>query len=92
MDIIKVKEGTHCHYCHQEFNGLDEAWVNILPNGDESYYHLRCGGKLFIYRIEGVLPKHLFAACVEELNKPLPKELKVKDKEQTTLDDFGEEE
>jgi len=90
MDIKKIEEGTHCHYCQQEFNGVEEGLIQKLPNGDESYYHLRCVGKLMVYRIEGVLPQHLFMACVEELNKPLPQHLK--DKQQTTLDDFNEEE
>ena len=43
-----------------------------------------------VYRIEGVLPQHLFEACVDRLNEPLPLELQ--DKGQKTLDDFGEEE
>jgi len=89
MNIIKIEQGKYCHYCHQEFNGAEEALVQKLPNGDESYYHLRCVGKLMVYRIEGVLPQHLFMSCVEELNKPLPQSLL--DKQQTTLDDFGEE-
>ena len=41
-----------------------------------------------VYRIEGVLPKHLFEAVVTELKNPLP----VEDNGQTTLDDFQEEE
>jgi hypothetical protein len=47
-----------------------------------------------VYRIEGVLPQHLFMACVEKLNEPLPESLFVKiDENQTTLDEFsGEEE
>ena len=89
MNIVKVKEGTHCHYCHQEFNGVEEGLVQKLPNGEDSYYHLRCVGKLMVYRIEGVLPQHLFMACVDELNKPLPENLK---NNQTTLDDFEDEE
>jgi hypothetical protein len=92
MKIETPDEETICHYCHQKFNGIEEAWVNPLPNGEESHYHLRCAGKLFVYRIEGVLPKHLFNAVIKELNEPLPEELKVKDKGQTTLDEFGEEE
>ena len=43
-----------------------------------------------VYRIEGVLPQHLFMACVDELNKPLPQHLK--DKHQTILDDYSQEE
>lgn len=89
MNIRKIEEGKHCHYCHQEFNGTEEGLVQKLPNGDESYYHLRCVGKLMVYRIEGVLPQHLFMSCVGELNKPLPQSLL--DKQQKTLDDFGEE-
>lgn len=93
MKIEVPEEGTVCHYCHQEFNGIEEALVQELPNGDEAYYHLRCIGKLMVYRIEGVLPKHLFEACVDKLNEPLPEELFIKiDENQTTLDDFNEEE
>jgi hypothetical protein len=94
MNIKTMEEGTICHYCHQEFNGAEEGLVQQLPNGDEAYYHLRCIGKLMVYRIEGVLPQHLFMACVEKLNEPLPESLFVKiDENQTTLDEFsGEEE
>tara|TARA_R100000734_G_scaffold19000_1_gene17437 strand:- start:4145 stop:4417 length:273 start_codon:yes stop_codon:yes gene_type:complete len=90
MDIRKIKEGTYCHYCHQEFNGVEEGLVQKLPNGEDSYYHLRCVGKLMVYRIEGVLPQHLFMACVDKLNNPLPNELK--DVHQTKLDDYTQEE
>ena len=90
MNIKKIEEGKVCHYCRQEFNGVEEGLVQTLPNGEESYYHLRCVGKLMVYRIEGVLPQHLFEACVDKLNEPLPLELQ--DKGQKTLDDFGEEE
>jgi len=89
MNIIKIEEGKYCHYCHQEFNGTEEALVQELPNGDESYYHLRCVGKLMVYRIEGVLPQHLFMSCVEKLQEPLPQHLL--DKYQKSLEDFGEE-
>ena len=88
MNIKNVEKGTICHYCHQEFNGHEEAWVNELNNGEESYYHLRCGGKLFVYRIEGVLPKHLFEAVIEKLQHPLPKS----DEGQKSLDEYTEEE
>ena len=93
-----MEEGAICHYCHQEFNGVEEGLVqNIectgIDCGIDTYYHLRCVGKLCVYRIEGVLPEHLFMACVEALNKPLPQSLFIKiDKDQTTLDDFTEEE
>ena len=91
MNIELVEKGTICHYCHQDFNGLEEAWINELTDGSNSYYHLRCGGKLFVYRIEGVLPPHLFRALVKELQNPLPLELR--DRPQVTLDAFiGEEE
>jgi hypothetical protein len=88
MDIRVLEEGKICHYCREPFNGVEEGLVQLLPNGEEAYYHLRCIGKLCVYRIEGVLPKHLFSAVVEELKKPLPD-----NKEgQLTLDDFNEEE
>ena len=88
MDIRVIEEGKICHYCREPFNGVEEGLVQLLPNGEEAYYHLRCIGKLCVYRIEGVLPKHLFSAVVEELKKPLPD-----NKEgQLTLDDFNEEE
>jgi hypothetical protein len=88
MDIRVLEEGRICHYCREPFNGVEEGLVQLLPNGEEAYYHLRCIGKLCVYRIEGVLPKHLFSAVVEELKKPLPD-----NKEgQLTLDDFNEEE
>jgi len=86
MDIRVIEEGKICHYCRQPFNGVEEGLVQTLPNGEESYYHLRCVGKLCVYRIEGVLPKHLFEACIEELKKPLI------DEGQTSLNDFKEEE
>ena len=88
MNIKKIEQGKKCHYCREEFNGVEEGLVQLLPNGEESYYHLRCVGKLMVYRIEGVLPPHLFTAVVDKLNKPLPNE----DNGQTTLDDFQEEE
>ena len=99
MNIRKMEEGEWCHYCHQEFNGIEEGLVQEIVLGQgtepkiETLYHLRCIGKLMVYRIEGVLPKHLFEACVDKLNKPLPQELFIKiDKDQTTLDDFSSEE
>tara|TARA_Y100000592_G_C5482053_1_gene326305 strand:+ start:8258 stop:8524 length:267 start_codon:yes stop_codon:yes gene_type:complete len=88
MNIRKIEQGKKCHYCREPFNGVEEGLVQILPNGEESYYHLRCVGKLMVYRIEGVLPKHLFTAVVDELNKPLP----IEETGQTTLNDFHEEE
>ena len=88
MKIRKIEQGKKCHYSREEFNGVEEGLIQLLPNGEESYYHLRCVGKLMVYRIEGVLPKHLFTAVVDELNKPLPFE----ETGQTTLDDFREEE
>ena len=89
MDIRVIEEGKICHYCRQPFNGVEEGLVQKLPNGEDAYYHLRCVGKLCVYRIEGVLPQHLFKACIEELNNPLPESL---NENQTTLDDFDEEE
>jgi hypothetical protein len=38
--------------------------------------------------MEGVLPKHLFDACISELQNPLPIELT--DPQQTTLDTHEE--
>ena len=88
MDIRVLEEGKICHYCREPFNGVEEGLVQLVENEKETYYHLRCIGKLCVYRIEGVLPKHLFSAVVEELKKPLPD-----NKEgQLTLDDFNEEE
>lgn len=95
MNIKKMEEGAICQYCHQEFNGTEEGLVqeiNIEGGPSiETYYHLRCIGKLMVYRIEGVLPQHLFMACVEQLNKPLPQSLFI-DVGQTTLDNFTDEE
>jgi len=87
MNIKTIEEGKFCHYCHEPFNGIEEGLVQEIEGG-ESYYHLRCAGKLMLYRIEGVLPKHLFSACIEELNKPLPMSLLHPD--QTTLDEHEE--
>ena len=92
MNIKTIEEGEWCHYCHQEFNGVEEGFIQPIESG-ESTYHLRCIGKLIVYRIEGVLPKHLFRAVVDELSEPLPESLFIKiDEEQTTLDDFTSEE
>tara|TARA_R110002012_G_scaffold303918_3_gene506216 strand:+ start:1472 stop:1771 length:300 start_codon:yes stop_codon:yes gene_type:complete len=93
MDIVEVPAGETCVYCRQEFNGVEEGLAQTLEDGSIGYYHLRCVGKLCVYRIEGVLPKHLFLAVVEELRKPLPEEYKNKVTEelQKTLDDFTEE-
>ena len=87
MNIKTIKEGTLCHYCREPFNGAEEGLVQEITDG-ESYYHLRCGGKLMLYRIEGVLPKHLFDACIRELQNPLPIELA--DPQQTTLAELEE--
>jgi hypothetical protein len=87
MNIRTIEEGTLCHYCREPFNGAEEGLVQEIADG-ESYYHLRCGGKLMLYRIEGVLPKHLFDACIRELQNPLPLELT--DPQQTTLTDHEE--
>ena len=93
MKIKKMSKESICHYCHENFNGVEEGLIQNLPDGSESYYCLRCIGKLMVYRIEGVLPQHLFMACVDKLNEPLPEELFIKiDENQTTLDDFNEEE
>ena len=83
MNIRNIEEGKLCHYCREPFNGAEEGLVQDIPMG-ESYYHLRCGGKLMLYRIEGVLPKHLFDACIKELQNPLP--VTLGDPNQTTLD------
>tara|TARA_B110000495_G_C23019897_1_gene604851 strand:+ start:102 stop:368 length:267 start_codon:yes stop_codon:yes gene_type:complete len=88
MNINVMKEEDRCHYCHLEFNGIEEGLIQPIESG-EAYYHLRCIGKLMVYRIEGVLPQHLFLACVDRLQSPLPLSLK---EGQTTLDDFSEEE
>ena len=88
MDIKTMETKDRCHYCHLEFNGVEEGLVQSIESGN-SFYHLRCIGKLMVYRIEGVLPQHLFLACVETLREPLPLNLK---EGQTTLDDFNEEE
>tara|TARA_R110002051_G_scaffold278291_3_gene339649 strand:+ start:438 stop:713 length:276 start_codon:yes stop_codon:yes gene_type:complete len=90
MNIKTIEEGTICHYCRQEFNGTEEGLVQMITDG-EAFYHLRCIGKLCVYRIEGVIPQHLFVACIEELNKPLPDNLKDKTI-QVTLDAYNEEE
>jgi len=87
MNIKIVSDKEMCHYCRDNFNGIEEAFVQEIESG-EALYHLRCIGKLMVYRIEGVLPKHLFACCVEELGKPLPDELLLT---QTSLTDYGEE-
>tara|TARA_R100000005_G_C4991595_1_gene198921 strand:- start:790 stop:1056 length:267 start_codon:yes stop_codon:yes gene_type:complete len=87
MNIKTIEEGRFCHYCHEPFNGIEEGLVQEIEGG-QSYYHLRCAGKLMLYRIEGVLPKHLFKACIRELQEPLPLELT--DPEQTTLDEHEE--
>jgi len=89
MDIRKIEQGKWCHYCHQEFNGIEEGLLQSIESGT-TYYHLRCVGKLVVYRIEGVLPQHLFMACVDTLNKPLPSSLT--NVGQSTLEEFGEEE
>ena len=89
MNIKTIDEGEWCHYCHQEFNGVEEGFIQPLENGDESFYHLRCIGKLMVYRIEGVLPQHLFMACIDQLQKPLPESLLKKlDVGQSTLDNY----
>ena len=88
MNIKEIGKGEWCHYCHQEFNGVEEGFVEPIESG-EALYHLRCLGKLVVYRIEGVLPKHLFTAITDELKNPLP--LSLTDKEQTTLNDYEEE-
>lgn len=85
MNIKTIEEGKLCHYCREPFNGAEEGLVQEIIEG-ESYYHLRCSGKLMLYRIEGVLPKHLFEACIKELQKPLP--LSLTDPQQTTLEEL----
>ena len=95
MKIEKMNKENICHYCHENFNGVEEGLIQTISDGSESYYCLRCVGKLMVYRIEGVLPQHLFMARIEKLNEPLPEELKDKkiDEGQSTLDEFtGDEE
>ena len=52
MNIKTIDEGEWCHYCHQEFNGAEEGFIQTHENGDEALYHLRCIGKFMVYRIE----------------------------------------
>jgi len=89
MNIRTIEEGIMCHYCREDFSGVEEGLVQEIENDVETYYHLRCIGKLCVYRIGGVLPQHLFLACISELNKPLPDTLQ---NGQKTLDEYGEEE
>ena len=95
MNIEIRDEDEICHYCHENFNGMEEGFAQAIESG-EALYHLRCIGKLMVYRIEGVLPQHLFTACIEQLSEPLPEQLREKTiriGREITLDDFtGEEE
>ena len=69
MLIEKVKEGIKCNWCHDVSNGWEEMFVDTAVEGEtEAYYHLRCLGKMFVLRIEGVLPDRVFSAAVKELN------------------------
>ena len=69
MLIEKVKEGIKCNWCHDVSDGWEEMFVDTAVEGEtEAYYHLRCLGKMFVLRIEGVLPDRVFSAAVKELN------------------------
>ena len=76
MNIEKVKEKTKCNWCGEgafpNEEMLVQSGVNLSLLSDElsppAYYHLRCAGKLFVLRIEGVLPEKAFSAVVKELN------------------------
>jgi len=73
MLIEKVKEGIKCNWCHDLSNGWEEMFVDNevdmkLSKGRQAFYHLRCLGKMFVLRIEGVMPEHIFNAAVQELN------------------------
>ena len=59
MNIKKIEQGKICHYCRQEFNGTEEGLIQTLPNGEESYYHLRCGTLFFIIQSYGTTKKAL---------------------------------
>lgn len=89
---IKIRTAEEvCHYCHEKFNGIEEGFEQNIDSGI-ALYHLRCIGKLMVYRIEGVLPQHLFEACVNKLSEPLPEKLR-DGTIQETLDSYtGEEE
>jgi len=82
MIIEKVEKHIKCNWCHEVSNGWEEMFVDydvadmdvkrtthgsILHNGP-AYYHLRCLGKMFVLRIEGILPDKIFNAAVQELN------------------------
>jgi hypothetical protein len=69
MKIERVEEGTKCNWCGEPSNGWEEMFIDSDVDGDDpAYYHLRCLGKMFVLRIEGVLPVKIFNAAVEELN------------------------
>ncbi len=69
MKIEKVKEGIKCNWCGEVSNGWEEMFIDNDVDGDDpAYYHLRCLGKLFVLRIEGVMPEKIFNAAVKELN------------------------
>ena len=74
MIIEKVKEGIKCNWCGEVSNGWEEMFVDNAVTVDNrldhnpAYYHLRCLGKMFVLRIEGVMPERIFNAAVKELN------------------------
>jgi len=69
MNIIKVEEGTKCNWCGEDSYSNEEMLVQQgVELSPPAYYHLRCAGKLFVLRIEGILPEKAFNAVVKELN------------------------
>jgi len=72
MNIQQVEEGTKCNWCEEEAHPNEDMLVQDgLDVNGLSYYHLRCAGKLFVLRIEGILPAKVFRAVVHELNTNL---------------------
>ena len=69
MLIEKVKEGIKYNWCHDVSNGWEEMFIDTAVEGEtEAYYHFRCLGKMYVLRIEVVMPEHIFNASVERLN------------------------
>ena len=69
MNIEKVEENTKCNWCNEGSYPNEEMLVQSgVELSPPAYYHLRCAGKLFVLRIEGVLPEKAFSAIVKELN------------------------
>ncbi len=89
MIIEKVEEGIKCNWCGEVSNGWEEMFIdNDVSTDDPAYYHLRCLGKMFVLRIEGVLPEKIFSAAVQELNSSVV----LQDSEEDTSGDLEEEE